>query len=402
MEGKGPGLVDIATVRERLAGHIAGLDGLRAIAVLWVIWHNVFGDFPLDGVLSKLIALFTNMGWMGVQLFFVISGFLITGILLQLRERAWSFTDKFRVFYWRRSLRIFPLYYFALFLCLLLLPWLGVSHDGLEAARGNQWWFWTYTINWVQPFYPPDGLSHFWSLAIEEQFYLIWPFIVLSVSRVLLVRVCLLLVLSAIIFRLALMLWFPALYEGGAAYMFTIARWDALAIGALLAIGVRNDRWLAGLWHWHAQWVGGTLMVIAAVLLFTNNFNSTPVGAGVLNQTIAAVLFAGVIFYVLAHGRSSRLLRMLDHPVLISIGKYSYALYVFHIPVRHVWRAYFSLDPGAFEGWRLLLAGGYNVVGVFALTYLAALLSWRVLEQPALRLKGRVSVQSADTKAAAT
>lgn len=395
-------MVNTAVVRERLEGHIPGLDGLRAVAVLWVIWHNVFGDFPLEGLLSKLVALFTNMGWMGVQLFFVISGFLITGILLRLRERSWSFADKFKVFYWRRSLRIFPLYYFTLFLCLLVLPWLGVSHAGLQAAQENQLWFWIYAINWVQPFYPPDGLSHFWSLAIEEQFYLIWPFIVLTVSRSVLLRICFFLVLSAVLFRLVLMLWFPAMYEGGAAYMFTIARWDGLAIGALLAVGVRTEGCLLMLWRWRVQWLGGSIMMVAAVLLFTNNFNSTPVGVGVLNQTIAAALFAGVIFHVLVGGRSSRVCRLLDHPVLVSIGKYSYALYVFHIPVRHVWRAYFALDPGAFDGWKLLLAGGYNVAGVFVLTYLAALLSWRLLEQPALRLKDHVSVRSGGGNAAAT
>jgi peptidoglycan/LPS O-acetylase OafA/YrhL len=377
-------------VSANLTGHIPGLDALRGIAVLWIIWHNTFGDFPLTSLFSRLLALFTNAGWVGVQLFFVLSGFLITGILLALRAKQGTFRRKFSTFYIRRSLRIFPLYYFVLVICFVVIPVMGIQHEGLELARQGQLWYWTYMINWKAT--EIGGLPHIWSLAIEEQFYLIWPFFVLALSRNMLINISVFLILSALFFRVGLMLTAPDLYDGAGGYTYTIARWDALGFGALLAILVRNESSLRQLIKWSDSGLVLLVTVILLVVVATENFGSTPVGVGVTNQSASAALFALIIFAIIKQEANSWVARLVSHPLLNLVGKYSYALYIFHLPVRHFWNAYFFVETAERQDLQLLLAGGLNFLGIFMLSFALAALSWYLLENPILRYKERFQV----------
>src|SRR6185503_19750329 len=156
--------------------HVPSLDGIRGLAIAIVLVHN--GTFILHGshaTLPKVAAAVAAAGWLGVQLFFVLSGFLITGILLDSRTRP----QFFRTFYTRRTLRIFPLYYAFLASALFIVPLLANVPDWHATALRNQVFYWTYTSNWANPLgYAIPGLSHFWSLAVEEQFYLFWPVVV--------------------------------------------------------------------------------------------------------------------------------------------------------------------------------------------------------------------------------
>src|ERR1043165_244152 len=168
------------------------LDGLRGVAILLVIFlHNFrFSNYFF-------------FGWLGVDLFFVLSGFLITDILL-----STSGSKNFlRHFYVRRFLRIFPIYFLTIIFCLFILPSLSNTVQ-IDYYVHNQIWLWTFTQNWLYIFKPPAGtpiLLHFWSLAVEEQFYIIWPIIIMLVKKPkLLLRIAAILLLAVMITRILL------------------------------------------------------------------------------------------------------------------------------------------------------------------------------------------------------
>src|SRR5207249_4391562 len=151
---------------------ISQLDAVRGVAILLVIFHNESGLFPS----LHLERLFAN-GWMGVDLFFVLSGFLITGILVDTKQSAGYFTN----FYARRCLRIWPLYYSLIFFMFLVVPFLRPSEAHTVFDRSSPWWAYPLFLqNFLIPI-PSMGtgpLAVTWSLAIEEQFYLVWPWVV--------------------------------------------------------------------------------------------------------------------------------------------------------------------------------------------------------------------------------
>src|SRR5260370_16732322 len=177
--------------RIRGTGHLPGLDGIRGLAILLVMAVHFIGDATPRNFAERLAVKLASYGVLGVDLFFVLSGFLITGLLLDAKNDP----HYFRNFYARRILRIFPLYYLVLALLFLVLPRLIALTPALELARERQVWLWTYTANfyiaakssWAALTY----VSHFWSLAIEEHFYLLWPLAVFLLSRETLARICL-------------------------------------------------------------------------------------------------------------------------------------------------------------------------------------------------------------------
>jgi peptidoglycan/LPS O-acetylase OafA/YrhL len=149
--------------------HLAPLDGLRGVAVLLVMVCHFGPELPVATRGANALARVLSAGWVGVDLFFVLSGFLITRILLAARGSPGYFTN----FYARRVLRIFPLYYATLLMVFVVLPWLGVT-AAPEPAASHQAWLWTYTSNLLVArlrsfvfLTPAANLNHFWSLAIE-------------------------------------------------------------------------------------------------------------------------------------------------------------------------------------------------------------------------------------------
>ena len=348
--------------------------------------HNVSltGQWQSDGLVVKVCEVLNDAGWIGVQLFFVVSGFLITGILLDGRGS----THQLRNFYMRRVLRIFPLYYLLLSLLFLVLPVFQIFPQWLSQDVRHQSSYWLYLINWTSPFLPPHGLGHLWSLAIEEQFYLLWPLVAVRASRRTLIGVCLALIVIAIICRASLLLYNPR-FAAKAGYSFTCARWDALAIGALLAVLVRDTLWRGYLPRLVLPVLSVLVIGVALEMLMHHGFAAIAPGLGVFNQTEAALLFAGLILLtVLPEAPGSHFFKLVtSHVLLRQIGKYSYAIYLFHIPVKYVWSATFALDLSAYHHWQLLGAWLYNCFGIFLISALLALLSWYLLEQPCLRLK---------------
>src|SRR5208337_5027606 len=151
------------------------LDGLRAIAIILVFFHHLKGLIPVTSLPVYYLRWYVGLGWMGVDLFFVISGFLITGILMDTRTAG----NYFSGFYARRILRIFPVYY-------LLLISVIVAETLLNNPRvtnslplpADRWLYFCYLMNWLKLWkgqYGENYLGHCWSLAVEEQFYLVWP-----------------------------------------------------------------------------------------------------------------------------------------------------------------------------------------------------------------------------------
>ena len=365
-----------------LRKYMPELDGLRAIAIISVVWHNVTAGHYSGNFFWRLVNLLSNAGWVGVQLFFVLSGFLITGILLDEKKSP----GQLRNFYMRRALRIFPLYYAVLCFAFLLLPALSLAPPFLQDDLNHQFWYWTFLVNWSAPFLG-DGqaFGHFWSLAVEEQFYLLWPLCVLVLSRRKLVMLGGFFVVSALLIRSAL-ITYDLEFATAAAYKFTIVRWDALAVGALLALWIRDAAWSQlSMRYERLVLVAATVYIIIYAGL---NHNFAPVGPSfaAFNQTAVALLFGAVLLASIRRSENSatQWQRFLSHPLMRSVGKYSYAIYVFHQPVRYLvaplWNKFFPPDASPF----LVTA---QALAIFLVAYGAAVISWICLEQPCLRLK---------------
>ncbi|MDE2433115.1 MAG: acyltransferase [Burkholderiales bacterium] len=362
--------------------YLPSLDGLRALAVLLVVPHNLRLMVEPHDRATHLLDAILDRGWIGVDLFFVLSGFLITRILLKTRATPLYF----RNFYVRRVLRIWPLYYLALLLMLGLAPAMGwvPDHD-----RSYDPFFWLFLSNLVQPLqHRGPSLPHFWSLAVEEQFYLIWPWVVAWLSPKSLFRVCGGLMAFSLIFR-----WW-ALHQGWdpeVVYVRTWCRMDALAMGSLLAVWMQTPsaaRWFQArprtAWHWPA----GILCAGAVASGGFRQFGLWPQSLGLLGLDLGmAAVLACVVAFDQGWVRGTD---WLQHPWLRRIGRYSYGMYVWHVPL-----GVLLLMPGAQRmGWDVKPGAALQtlyVVGAVAATYGVASLSYRWLERPFLALKSRLA-----------
>jgi peptidoglycan/LPS O-acetylase OafA/YrhL len=364
------------------------LDGVRGLAVLIVIIHNsawIAGESRL--FVLKLANAVNATGWIGVQLFFVLSGFLITGILLDTKGTP----HFFRSFYLRRILRIFPLYYVVVMLVIVIAPLLAWSPAWADAIRqSHRWAYWLYLQNWITTSPGIDALSHTWSLAVEEQFYLLWPLVVWFTSRRGLTALCLVTLVVTPFIRLGLRV---AGMDQSVAYVFTIARWDALAAGAVVAILVRREGGRALLARWQGRIAAVAGVALAGLVAAERGFHSFDLWVQVIGQTLIAVLSACLIGYAVEEGPKApqRLQAFLSTPWLRTLGKYSYAMYLLHQPIQQLLTPLLGeVVRGPDTPWRLLRLALY-VLLVLVLTFAGALLSWRLVEKPFLDLKDRIA-----------
>jgi peptidoglycan/LPS O-acetylase OafA/YrhL len=379
-----------AAAEER--GQIPVLDGVRGLAILLVLaFHeNVVEGEHVTTAFDRWFFSLVGVGWCGVDLFFVLSGFLITGILLDAKGGA----RYFRNFYARRTLRIFPLYYAVCFLSLVVIPNLpagvvpAANLERLGRIEGDEIWYWLYLSNVAiarAGVWRHGILDVSWSLAIEEQFYLLWPALVAGLGRVGLARVCVGLLIGAPSLRLLL-----SLAGAGpmAILVATPARLDPLALGALIALAARGPAGLGALAP-AARWVfGATLALLAGWFLWRGSLDGMEPAVQVAGYGVLAWNFGALLVLVLLAPAGSFANRLFASRFLRLFGKYSYAIYLFHLPVRAALR---DTVYGPDEFVRIL---GSMVPGQFLFyaisTPLAlglAMLSWVLLERRCLALK---------------
>lgn len=370
-----------------IEGHVPALDGVRGLAILVVmLGHFTLGfnpQYPLEHGILTLI----QTGWWGVDLFFVLSGFLITGILLDAKGSG----HYFRNFYIRRVLRIFPLYYGFLFLFFIVAPRIspptpGGPFDGWTESQG---WFWTYMSNyqllfphWARP-YP---LTHFWTLAVEEQFYLFWPAIVLVTSRKGLVRVCLACLAGSFLFRMWLH-W--AGLDSGIGYRVTPARFDTLAVGAMLAVLVRDAQWWPRVRSYARFVIPISILGLIALSIPTRSMAQSSIEMQSAGYPLLAFLSAGLIVIAIDPvRRRTKASRFFQARPMRVLGKYSYALYVIHLPLAYV-LGLLGLSVQTFPriaGSEIPGAIAFTIISM-SITMLLALLSWNLYEKHFLKLK---------------
>ena len=374
----------------REAKHVPELDAIRGIAILVVLVSHFGSTANGETVtLGRFLSEAFGLGWIGVDLFFVLSGFLITGILLDSKGSSGYFSS----FYARRTLRIFPLYFLYVFVFFRVAMPIGhLLHYGQNVDTSGEIWYWLYLANWWNGSgHSIKYLIHFWSLCIEEQFYFTWPLIVLLVSRKTLKAICLTLVVVSPVLRCIFTYnSAPRLFL----YNFTPFRMEPIALGALIAVLVREvatpplvARTMKYLWV-------PALLLFAAISIYSGTTSLGAVWISRFAYTCVDLTFASLIFFVAQGVRENRKIDALRNPVLRSCGKYSYGMYVLHMPI-----VIFLGVPLAYLFGMIHLGSPIlRVVVAIAvgtgLTYVAALISWNVLENPFLRLKKRFTVSS--------
>jgi peptidoglycan/LPS O-acetylase OafA/YrhL len=395
--------------------HFASLDGIRGIAICFVaMFHFSLWATPQSG-LDRFVLDVSRGLWTGVDLFFVLSGFLITGILLDSRGDD----HYFRNFYARRTLRIFPLYYGVLAAVLIVLPLAipRVRHTDMFATlHANQAWFWTYLINVriaaVDSWDPtvPGRLNHFWSLALEEQFYLIWPLIVLVSGPRRLFKACGAIIAIALVTR-TLLLFVDRPVAGFsytphlAGYVLLPARADSLAIGAAIACLLRAKNGYEVLRHLARPFAIISGLVVLAIFVADRQFEEYDVAVQVIGYPVVAIFFAALIVLAIDPQRGW-VRRVCEQTALRRIGVYAYAIYIFHFPISYG-VASAGFGPERFFPQLHTIVPGLAVFSAisFAASFAIAAISWRFYEAPILRLKRFFTSSpntSTETAAAAT
>ena len=367
--------------------YISGLDTIRGISMVLVLLTHLH---------------LVGAGWVTIQTFFVMSGFLITRILLQLRDKH-GFGNYLKLFYARRTLRIFPIFYACLLACYIA----GFFWTDLAADRDQLGWVALYLWNWYAIF--EEGakahyLEHFWSLAVEEQFYLLWPFAVYFLRGRRFWIACVAMVLAGPLLRfVSVELWVafaPGINDPyKALYQMSTTHLDAFALGALMCVVVQQP-WSRAIrvWHWFAFVLVAYLAGAAVngwglrpggpyyLPLFLGYPIHLPNGYQYLwGYSVLNLASAGLLLLVV-QGRFWT--AFFNHGLLSRLGVITYGAYVLHLPILHV-------SVPAVQWLREAVASDYVALWLAApvlllLTFVLAELSFRYFEGPLLRLKGRL------------
>ena len=371
---------------------LAALDGVRGLAIIAVFLSHSGWRMARGSILEEPVRWITGQGWMGVDLFFVLSGFLITGILLDSRGAE----NYFRSFYARRALRIFPLYYAFLLVGFALFP-LTVADDW-QPLRADRWLYFCYLTNWLglwKGFWRANIMGHLWSLAVEEQFYFTWPLLVRVLKPRTLLRAVLTTEAAVIAGRTS---WVLLRHPGQTASLATLTRMDGLLLGAGIAVLVRHYRLPERLIAWlPAALVAGIGIYLALVLRYPHWAEVVQlVGFPLLAFSFALL----VLFAAATENVRGIMQRTLTGRALGRVGKYAYGIYIFHVPILYfgntILDTYFAERVNG-SGWLSCL----SVVLLWLISYYTARLSYDRFERFFLGYKDRFAARFALREAAA-
>jgi peptidoglycan/LPS O-acetylase OafA/YrhL len=359
---------EVVLQKFKLKGYISQLDSIRAIAVLLVIIHHWL---PETSLLN-----FTPNGRIGVNIFFVLSGFLITGILLKAKndveKQGLKKSTVFKNFYIRRTLRIFPIYYL-----LLIIFWL--LND--PVLKENGVYYFTYTSNilfYSQQFFPAR-LAHLWSLAVEEQFYILWPWLVILINKKLLPYLIVLFIIIGISSN------YIFTGNGWWVEIFTPTCFDAFAIGGFLSYlsTFRHDT--IELIQPVYKWI--FIMIVIVFLLDIFGYSFLPA------RTTQSLLAATIIYYCLFKNNNVIANFILNRKWLCRLGKISYGVYLYHLFVPELWTWMntkvnsWGIDFFYNKAIPEFLEPTWLFIQHFSFLVLLCILSWRLVEKPINKLK---------------
>jgi peptidoglycan/LPS O-acetylase OafA/YrhL len=366
-------------------GHLPALDGVRGLAILAVLLFHFAGEVHPVGAFERVLVRVLGYGSLGVDLFFALSGFLITDILVATHAKP----RYFRSFYMRRALRIFPLYYAVLAAVFFVLPLVPALRGTDLGTLGRfQAWAWLYGVNvflarhggWVMSY-----LTHFWSLAVEEHFYLFWPLLVwwLAPRPRRLMQAALALAALSFASRLAAA---AAGVNPVALAVLTPFQLDALCLGGFFAVWRREAGGLEPV----RRVLPALLAAPAAALLALSLAQRLAGGlalAPALRSGLLRLLLVALLLRALTGPAASLDGRLFRSRVMGFLGQYSYGLYVYHHFLSYYFKTHDVLGPlavrvGSHPLALLLLAGGS-----IAVTVAVAWLSYELFEKHLLRLK---------------
>ncbi len=395
---------DLKLIPERNLTHLPVLDGLRGIAILLVMIKHTWltaSSYYLPENLSTFdqgMMVLLSYGWAGVDLFFVLSGFLITRILLQTRRQP----KYFSTFYYRRLVRIFPLYYVLLIIQFYLLPALATKFPKLPGGEptslNEQLHYFGYLANFYQVFHPEERfrflLSPTWSLSVEEQFYLIWPFLVFLWNSRTLIICCLSFIVLCPWIRWVLI---EMNKDSWMIYSLTPWRCDGLAMGALVAfweIAKEEGGLTKPIRRRHILYWVGIVMCISAILgmiIYKGSSRDVDFTNATMHSALSGLFTC--LLLLLLDSPSERYLRVFEWSPFRLLGKYSYSIYLFHLPIFTVLALGIKklvlpkiVDFLPFPGIAFLLCVIVFLIG-WGVMMLWGYLSWHLFEKHFLSLK---------------
>ncbi len=366
------------------------LDGVRALAV-FMVWVNHFGGGEHGGRVLNLLNDFRARGWVGVDVFFVLSGFLITGILYDTRNDSKFFLR----FFARRAVRIFPVFYLVVAVLLLLTPifhyhW-RVGHLWFLVYLGNFAANRDFTLYEIFSANHPTArvfIGHFWSLCVEEQFYILWPLLVWTVRD----RVRLLWTAGGIsVLALLLRIGMEMHFSRGICELWIVRtlpfRMDSLLIGAMLALLLRGPA--ADVLQRRCRWlfVGAMAALVGIFAVFPDYDSPVLMTVGL---TVTALASAGLIGMTLR--RESPAFRLFHLSALRKLGRYSYGFYIYHVLFGWAWIKFLVFVTSKVHS---LALGGVIALPInFAVTFLISMASYEWFEKRFLVLKRRFEYDS--------
>ena len=375
---------------QKLSQRIVEIDGLRALAIAGVLLcHLCYGRLEHEkgtSIINSFIKL-TQASAIGVDLFFVISGFLIGGILIDNKNSS----NYFQTFYVRRAVRIFPIYYaliifFYLFNLSYSQQWLNIPQWMVQLR---------FPLKWYLPFlqnFPMakcgnlgNGmLAATWSLAVEEQFYLILPLIIYFTPRKFLIYIVLLFLIGADLFRA--FIWIRSA-SPISTNMLMPACLDRLSGGLFIAILLRSPKWSRIIEQYKWKIILPSFILIVGIIYviffpFTMLFPTLSLApARILNGPVSSVFWAIFLLFIVTLPPNTLLGKILSNPVLRKIGELSYFVYLFHTPVSYSIR----LLLGTFDFLPLGYMWLFETFLTLVVTFLLAAASWRYIERPLIQ-----------------